>query len=351
MRDDAEVVRLRQLAEWLQRHERECRSQVDSWLVRSLPVPVELLARVWPDEAWQGALRDLVVAPVGADGGADTDRAGFLRDADPERGIGVEQGLEQLFREVWPRPEDADDTAQEWGAYADGKFDELRHATARAVSYGYRVRGGYAIAPLTEDGRALEAAYWLGDDYPEGGPHGLTRPRGPRGEQRGRGGGAVSTEQQLLDAGAVLPWAGDTASAGAAPEDGDALTARAYAHPVLEGRTVIRLVPEAIGPAEDLALEYLGFDGGATTTVGRVRRRSLGFPAWALVNDPANGRHALAAADRSHDALGRLRPAAPDAYARAWLAAARYTRAASASLVTAAWTPQTPLPGEELPQA
>src|SRR5262249_26106766 len=28
--------------------------------------------------------------------------------------------------------------------------------------------------------------------------------------------------------------------------------------------------------------------------VGHARRQALGFPAWALVNDPANGRHALA---------------------------------------------------------
>lgn len=145
LKDDAEVVRLRQLAEWLERHERECREQVDIWLVRSLPVPVALLARVWPDPAWRSVLRDLVVAPVAADGSADTARAGFLRDADPVRGLGivdldgdsvrldpaevgtvliphpvlledlaelrefaaelgVEQGAEQLFREVWRRP-------------------------------------------------------------------------------------------------------------------------------------------------------------------------------------------------------------------------------------------------------
>ncbi|MEW2390838.1 DUF4132 domain-containing protein [Streptomyces venezuelae] len=205
LRDDAEVVRLRQLAEWLERHERECRAQVDTWLVRSLPVPARLLVEVWPDAAWQGALRDLVVAPVGADGDADVARAGFLRDADPERGLGivdldgdsvrldaeqiliphpvllddladlrefaaelgVEQGLDQLFREVWPRPDSVDAAALEWGAYADAAFEELRHATARATAYGYRVRGGYAVCALTEDGRALEAAYWLGDDYPE----------------------------------------------------------------------------------------------------------------------------------------------------------------------------------------
>ncbi|MFE2034329.1 DUF4132 domain-containing protein [Streptomyces scopuliridis] len=217
LKDDAEVVRLRQLAEWLERHGRECREQVDTWLVRSLPVPVALLARVWPDTAWQSALRDLVVAPVATDGSADTERAGFLRDADPARGLGivdldgdsvwldaaevetvliphpvlleelaelrefaaelgVEQGAEQLFREVWRRPEAAEGgaggpagggTAQDWRAYADGKFAQLRHATARAVSLGYRVRGGQAVCPLVENGRQLEAAYWLGDDYPE----------------------------------------------------------------------------------------------------------------------------------------------------------------------------------------
>ncbi|MCF3122443.1 hypothetical protein IPZ68_22450 [Streptomyces arenae] len=108
----------------------------------------------------------------------------------------------------------------------------------------------------------------------------------------------MSTEAQLLEAGAVLPPAGDGAA-------GDPLTARAYEHPVLEGRTVVRLVPEAIGPAEDLSLEYLGFGAGAATTVGRVRRQSLGFPAWALVNDPANGRHALAVV-KEMERLARL---------------------------------------------
>lgn len=218
LKDDPEVVRLRQLAEWLERHEGECREQVDAWLVRSLPVPVALLARVWPDPAWRAALRDLVVAPAGADGTADVARAGFLRDADPdpERGLGVvdldgdsvrlgaaqgvesvliphpvlllddlddlrefaaelgvEQGAEQLFREVWRRPEDTgaeaseEAAADEWRAYADGRFEQLRHGTARAAALGYRVRGGHAVCPLVEDGRALEAAYWLGEDYPD----------------------------------------------------------------------------------------------------------------------------------------------------------------------------------------
>ncbi|MGW4199551.1 hypothetical protein [Streptomyces sp. NPDC004726] len=108
----------------------------------------------------------------------------------------------------------------------------------------------------------------------------------------------------LMEAGAVLPLDGsadgDTGRAkgrargGSEEGRGDRLTARAYGHPALEGRTVVRLVPEAIGPAEDLALEYLGFESGGSEAVGRVKRQSLGFPAWALVNDPRNGHHALA---------------------------------------------------------
>ncbi len=93
----------------------------------------------------------------------------------------------------------------------------------------------------------------------------------------------------LLDAGAILP-AGTTER-----DDADALTARTYTHTALGDRPVVRLVPGTLGEAEDLALEFLGLArSAAAPVVGQVRREALGFPAWALVNDPANGHHALA---------------------------------------------------------
>ncbi|ROQ73648.1 hypothetical protein EDD95_6325 [Streptomyces sp. CEV 2-1] len=93
----------------------------------------------------------------------------------------------------------------------------------------------------------------------------------------------------LLDAGAILP-AGTTER-----DDADALTARTYTHTALGDRPVVRLVPGTLGEAEDLALEFLGLARSAEApVVGQVRREALGFPAWALVNDPANGHHALA---------------------------------------------------------
>ncbi|MFJ1550279.1 hypothetical protein [Streptomyces sp. NPDC088246] len=93
----------------------------------------------------------------------------------------------------------------------------------------------------------------------------------------------------LLDAGAILP-VGTTDR-----DDADALTARTYTHTALGDRPVVRLVPGTLGEAEDLALEFLGLARTAEApVVGQVRRETLGFPAWALVNDPANGHHALA---------------------------------------------------------
>ena len=52
--DDPAVVGLRQLSEWLERHERQCLADVERWLTRSLPVPLEVLTRVWPDPASGG---------------------------------------------------------------------------------------------------------------------------------------------------------------------------------------------------------------------------------------------------------------------------------------------------------
>ncbi|MEU5591600.1 DUF4132 domain-containing protein [Streptomyces sp. NPDC020298] len=193
--DEPAVVGLRQLVEWLERHERQCLADVEKWMVRSLPVPLAVIARVWPDPAWQAALRDLVVT------GADGTVAGFLRDADPERGLGlvdldgdtvrmapglvrvphpvllddleelrefavelgVEQRAQQLFREVFPRPVVVDAEGTQVETYAGGSFKELRFLHGRATQLGYRVRGGNAVCSVLEDGRGTEARVWIGD--------------------------------------------------------------------------------------------------------------------------------------------------------------------------------------------
>jgi uncharacterized protein DUF4132 len=197
IKDDPQVVQLRQLAEWLTRHEAECLAAVDGWMVRSLPVPTALLTEVWADAAWAAVLRDLVVT-------ADAE-TGFLRDVDAEKGLGVvtldgdtvrlrpevvsiphpvllddleelrefgaelgvEQKAQQLFRQTFARPEkypsggSVDD-------FSGGKFEQLNHALGRCRTLGYPVRGGDAVYSAFEDGRVVEARFWLGSDYPEG---------------------------------------------------------------------------------------------------------------------------------------------------------------------------------------
>ncbi|WP_236242587.1 DUF4132 domain-containing protein [Streptomyces sp. CC228A] len=193
--DDPVVTGLRQLAEWLERHERRCLDDVERWMVRSLPVPLAVVERVWPDPAWQAVLRDLVVC------GEDGEIAGFLRDAGPGRGLGlvdldgdtvrispalvriphpvlledleelrefavelgVEQRVGQLFREVWHRPADPDPEATAVHDHEGGTFKELRFLAGRAAQLGYRVRGGHAVCPVLEDGRTTEARVWIGD--------------------------------------------------------------------------------------------------------------------------------------------------------------------------------------------
>ncbi|MFF2042592.1 hypothetical protein ACFVVX_19400 [Kitasatospora sp. NPDC058170] len=104
----------------------------------------------------------------------------------------------------------------------------------------------------------------------------------------------VEAHERLLDAGAVLA-PGTLPDAGRPDSAADVLTARGYTHPALDGRRIVRLVPGALGPAEDLAVDFLGLvPAGEPAEVGQVRQEALGFPAWALVHDPANGHHALA---------------------------------------------------------
>ncbi|MFC4149872.1 DUF4132 domain-containing protein [Micromonospora mangrovi] len=195
LRDDPEVDRLRQFAQWLDRHAEECLTRVNAWMVSSLPVPTGLLARVWPDPAWRDALRDLVVL------GDDPAEPGFLRDVtdsgdlrvvtlDGEtvrlspasatlphpvrltdladlRGfadeLDITQRVDQLHRGTWDKPADLKDRETTITDFRGTKVPN--RLAVRAATRGFRVSGSRITCRAWEDGRTVEAALWFDEDY------------------------------------------------------------------------------------------------------------------------------------------------------------------------------------------
>lgn len=203
VRESDVATGLLSLKDWLGEHERECVAAVDAWMIRSLPVPRSIVEAVWADPAWRTPLENAIVWPIGAAGESDPSKVGFLKGADPKRGVGVvnadgetvwiaaaavaiphpillpelndlrelatelgfTQGLSQLFRETWAKPADLDPEATSVEQWSGGEFEMLAHAVGRARSKGYRVSGGSAVCPVREGDRTVEARYWIGAEY------------------------------------------------------------------------------------------------------------------------------------------------------------------------------------------
>ncbi len=72
------------------------------------------------------------------------------------------------------------------------------------------------------------------------------------------------------------------------------VVARVYGGSVLGQRNAVRLTSDQAGPAEDLAMEYLGLElQRATPPLAYRSKRALGFAAWALYHHPSNAKPAL----------------------------------------------------------
>lgn len=188
----------------LAQHDLECRAAVDHWMLASLPVPAALLAAVWPDPGWRHPLENAVMAPI-VGGRVALESAGLFRGVDPQKGLGLVtldgdttwvsvdevlvphpillhdlddwrqlaaelslvQGLSQLFRETFGRPNDLAPDAASIDTWSGGAFEQLNFAMSKAKTLGYRVRGGYVVCRLFEGGRPVEARYWIGAEAPD----------------------------------------------------------------------------------------------------------------------------------------------------------------------------------------
>ncbi len=198
------------LKDFLEEHRREGLETVETWMLRSLPVPRPVLESVWPDPAWSGILINAVVTDDGGEVAGFPRRGtkvGFLRDVRPDRGAGVvdpdgethwldadalalphpilledvddfrelatelgfEQGLQQLFREVHALADfEVKPKATALDDFAEGRFEQLNHVLGLCRRLGYRTSGGFATCRVWESGSVVEARYWIGADYPEG---------------------------------------------------------------------------------------------------------------------------------------------------------------------------------------
>lgn len=209
VRDSEIAESLTALREWLENHNAECRETTETWMLRSLPVPRAVLAEIFADSAWRVLIENAVVAPLSPDGEPDLLSAGFLRAADPSKGLGIvdldgetrwlnhesvtiphpillgdlndfrtlagelqlSQGLPQLFRETFVRGtvggKAIDPTHESVDAYEGGEFELLLHVLGHCRRLGYRVRGGNALARVYERGGIVEARFWVGDGDPQ----------------------------------------------------------------------------------------------------------------------------------------------------------------------------------------
>jgi len=193
------------LCEWLTDHRTECLRRVETWMLRSLPVPCDVVRAIWLDPDWSDMLRNLVVTPADAHGKTNAAQTGLLRDVDPKKGIGVvdrdgetqwiataqiliphpilidglddlreiaadmglSQATEQIFRPIFRATKEQKELTAITD-FSNGKFEQLNYASGLCKRLGYPVRGGYACSRIWESAIPVEARYWIGADYPEG---------------------------------------------------------------------------------------------------------------------------------------------------------------------------------------
>lgn len=193
--------RLSAAIDFLEDHARTCQHSVETWMLRSLPVPRAVLEAVIVDDAWAAALKDVWVVAVSPAGTVDREVGGFFRGVDAAKGIGVvdrdgetiwlatqsvlvphpilldelddlrqmaveigaQQGTSQLLRETFVRPAALPVDPNAIAQFAGGKFNMLNQVTGLAKRLGYRVSGGAAVCRVLEHGRFVEARFELGE--------------------------------------------------------------------------------------------------------------------------------------------------------------------------------------------
>ncbi|MFJ3891326.1 DNA-binding protein [Streptomyces rubrogriseus] len=131
--------------------------------------------------------------------------------------------------------------------------------------------------------------------------------------------GAAAEVEELLRAGAVLPPGTTGGGDRAVP-----VFTRAYRHPGLDDRIVVRLTPADPSGTEPAAGDPAGGDGGGflgllpvgePVEVGVGQHRAMGFPEWVLVRHPTDGHLAMSLVEEMNKVARTVRSRAKRARA------------------------------------
>ncbi|CAL9387973.1 DNA-binding protein [Streptomyces sp. enrichment culture] len=121
--------------------------------------------------------------------------------------------------------------------------------------------------------------------------------------------GTDAQVEDLLRAGAVLPPGTTGGGDRAVP-----VYTRAYRHPGLDGRIVVRLAPR--GPEGEGDGGFLGLlPAGEPVEVGVGQHRAMGFPEWVLVRHPSDGHLAMSLVEEMNKVARTVRSRAKKARA------------------------------------
>lgn len=174
---------------FLAHHAAACRDVVRGWFSVGAVVPVSVLTAVWPDDAWQDVLTDLVLT--------DGVVTGLLRHADPVAlylmgldresvritrtdaaavriphpitltrlddwrelavELGIDQSVDQLWREITHKPAGAQAQSTALNAYRHARYERAGHLIGRARSAGFTATLSTVSTQVTEAGRRVTA--------------------------------------------------------------------------------------------------------------------------------------------------------------------------------------------------
>lgn len=202
----AAYTQLEQLRRLLRDHATTCFDTVQNWFLRQLPVPVPVLQAIWPDPTWSQLLDNLITSTAG--GGALT---GFLRGADAQglhivdrhgqshlipatttegspqtvtlphpilledlqayrevaTQYGIDQRIEQLFRDVYVKPTDPQDFHNAVSSFRGGSYDEGHQMLRQAGAAGFSAHLSAITVTVMDGDRETDCTLMVECAHPE----------------------------------------------------------------------------------------------------------------------------------------------------------------------------------------